>query len=227
MSGGHAVEPLVDLSALSFWAQTPEEREAAFAVLRAESPVSWQRPAEGSLMPQDEDDRSGYWAVVRYEDVRSASRDPETFCSGRGVMFEDVPEELLEASQSFLAMDDPRHKKLRGLVSAGFSPRQVRLIEEGIREDARAIVEDLGDRETGDFVELVAKRLPLMTIMRMLGVPGVRPRTAGALRGRRGLLERPRVPPRASSARGDGRGDGRAARGRERAGRAAQGHAGR
>ena len=161
---------MVDLSALSFWAQSPEEREDAFAVLRAEAPVSWQRQPEGSLMPQSED-LGGYWAVVRYEDVRTASRDPETFCSGRGVMFEDVPEELLEASQSFLAMDDPRHKKLRGLVSTGFSPRQVRQIEDGIREDARAIVDDLEDGESGDFVERVAKRLPLMTIMRMLGAP--------------------------------------------------------
>ena len=161
---------MVDLSALSFWAQRPDERQAAFAELRAGNPVSWQRPAEGSLMPQ-EDDQAGYWAVVRYDDVRMVSRDPETFCSGRGVMFEDVPEELLEASQSFLAMDDPRHKKLRGLVSAGFSPRQVRLIDEGIREDARAIVDELEDGESGDFVERVAKRLPLMTIMRMLGVP--------------------------------------------------------
>lgn len=161
---------MVDLSALSFWALPPEEREAAFAELRRASPVSWQRPAEGSLMPQ-EDELAGYWAIVRYADVLSISRDPETFCSGRGVMFEDLPEELLEASQSFLAMDDPRHRKLRGLVSSAFSPRQMRLIEDGIREDARTVVAELEEDDTGDFVERVAKRLPLMTIMRMLGVP--------------------------------------------------------
>ena len=161
---------MVDLSALSFWALPPEEREAAFAELRRASPVSWQRPAEGSLMPQ-EDELAGYWAIVRYADVLSISRDPETFCSGRGVMFEDLPEELLEASQSFLAMDDPRHRKLRGLVSSAFSPRQMRLIEDGIREDASIVVAELEEDDTGDFVERVAKRLPLMTIMRMLGVP--------------------------------------------------------
>jgi cytochrome P450 len=160
----------VDVSALSFWARPPEEREAAFAVLRAEQPVSRQRQPEGQLMPQEEG-AGDYWAVVRYDDVRAVSRDPATFCSGRGVMFEDVPEEMLEASQSFLAMDDPRHKKLRALVSAGFSPRQVRLIEDGIRQDTRQIVDELEAGQTGDFVERVAKRLPLMTIMRMLGVP--------------------------------------------------------
>ena len=159
---------MIDLSAQEFWAQTPDEREAVFARLRADEPVSWQRQPEGRLMPSEEGS-GGYWAVVRYDDVRAVSRDPETFRSGAGVMFEDIPEGMLEASQSFLAMDDPRHKTLRGLVAEGFKPRQVKQIEDGIREDARQVVAELdGD---GDFVELVAKRLPLMTIMRMLGVP--------------------------------------------------------
>lgn len=121
-------------------------------------------------MPQDEGS-GGFWAVVRYEDVRTVSRDPDTFCSGRGVMFEDVPQDLLEASQSFLATDDPRHKTLRGLVAAAFKPRQVHQLEDGIRADARQIVAEIEESEAGDFVERIAKRLPLMTIMRMLGVP--------------------------------------------------------
>ncbi len=161
---------VIDVSAQEFWAQTPDEREAAFARLRAEEPISWQRQPEGNLMPSEEGS-GGYWAVVRYDDVRTVSRDPETFRSGEGVMFEDIPQEMLEASQSFLAMDDPRHKTLRGLVAEGFKPRQVKQIEDGIRDDARQIVDELEPDAEGDFVEQVAKRLPLMTIMRMLGVP--------------------------------------------------------
>ena len=38
-------------------------------------------------------------------------------------------------------MDAPRHTKLRGLVSAAFTPRQVARIEEGIRVNARQIVD--------------------------------------------------------------------------------------
>ena len=78
----------------------------------------------------------GYWAIVRHADVRRISRDPATFCSGRGVLFGDAPPELLEATQSFLAMDAPRHTKLRGLVSSAFTPRQVKRIEDGIRASA-------------------------------------------------------------------------------------------
>ena len=160
---------MIDLSSQEFWALPPDEREESFAKLRADAPISWQRQPEGALMPEAEGS-GGYWAVVRYDDVRTVSRDPETYRSGQGVMFEDIPEEMLEASQSFLAMDDPRHKTLRGLVAEGFKPREVKRIENGIREDARTIIDEL-DEGDADFVEGVAKRLPLMTIMRMLGVP--------------------------------------------------------
>jgi cytochrome P450 len=170
MSEGQPVAAPVDLSAHSFWAQPHAQREAAFARLLAEAPISWQRQPETVLVPP-EDQTGGYSAVVRYEDVRTVSRDPELFCSGRGVMFEDAPQEFLDAAQSFLPMDDPKHAKIRGLVSKGFAPCHVRTIEDGVRVDARTIVDELEDGATGDFVERVAKRLPLMTIMRMLGVP--------------------------------------------------------
>ena len=100
--------------------------------------------------------RTEYWAVVRYDDIRRVSRDPATFRSGDGVQFADAPPELLEASQSFLAMDAPRHRKLRGLVSAAFTPRQVRRIEDGIRANAKRIVEEAAATGGGDFVELIA-----------------------------------------------------------------------
>src|SRR5207302_9237476 len=79
--------------------------------------------------------------------------------------------EFLEASQSFLAMDAPRHSKLRGLVSSAFTPRQVARIEDGIRANAKQLVEQASTTGSGDFVELIAKRLPLQTISDMLGVP--------------------------------------------------------
>lgn len=87
------------------------------------------------------------------------------------MQFLDAPPELLEATQSFLAMDAPRHTKLRGLVSAAFTPRQVARIEDGIRANARRIVSEAAPTGGGDFVELIAKRLPLQTISDMIGVP--------------------------------------------------------
>jgi cytochrome P450 len=162
--------PEVDLGSLDFWATPAEERDEYFAELRRDRPISHHEPPEDILgLPDPE--RAGYWAIVRYEDVRKISRDPQTFCSGHGTQFADAPPEFLEASLSFLAMDAPRHTKLRGLVSAAFTPRQVARIEDGIRVNARRIVAEAAPTGGGDFVELIAKRLPLVTISDMIGVP--------------------------------------------------------
>ena len=98
----------IDLSSREFWSATAAERERSFAVLRAERPVSWHPPVEDALM-DDPLDR-GYWAITRRSDIATISRNNDVFLSGKGVLFETVPVELLEASQSFLAMDPPRHR---------------------------------------------------------------------------------------------------------------------
>ena len=85
--------------------------------------------------------------------------------------FGDVPDELREATLSIIGMDAPRHTKLRGIVSSAFTPRQIARIEEGIRRDAHTIVSEAAPTGGGNFVSLIAKRLPLMTISDMIGVP--------------------------------------------------------
>ncbi|OBF82842.1 cytochrome [Mycobacterium sp. 852002-51163_SCH5372311] len=160
----------IDLSSRAFWSTTADDRERTFAVLRAERPVSWHPPVEDAMLP-DPNDR-GYWAVTRRSDIVAVSRNNEVFVSGKGVLFENYPEELLEASQSFLAMDPPRHTKLRKLAHAAFTPRQVRRIEESINQNAKTIVEELRAAGSGaDFVEHCAKELPIRTLSDMVGIP--------------------------------------------------------
>jgi cytochrome P450 len=160
----------IDLSSRAFWSTGTADREKDFAVLRAERPISWHPPVEDALM-HDPDDH-GYWAVTRHADIVNVSRDSDTFLSGKGVLFENVPEELLEASQSFLAMDPPRHTMIRKVVHAAFTPRQVRRIEDSIKSNARAIVAELRWMGSGaDFVEHCAKELPIRTLSDMVGIP--------------------------------------------------------
>ena len=169
-SGNSRAYDAIDLSSRAFWSTTAADRERSFAVLRAERPVSWHAPVEESLM-HDPDDH-GYWAVTRRSDIASVSRNNEVFLSRKGVIFENVPEELLEASQSFLAMDPPRHTKLRKVVSAAFTPRQVRRIEDSIKSNAKTIVEELRAAGSGaDFVDQCAKELPIRTLSDMVGIP--------------------------------------------------------
>lgn len=160
----------IDLSSRAFWATTAEGRETAFARLRHDRPVSWHPPVEDSLL-KDPDDR-GYWAVTRHEDIVSVSRNSDVFLSGKGVLFENVPEDLLEASQSFLAMDPPRHTLIRKVVHAAFTPRQVRRIEDSIVDNAKSIVHELVTAGSGaDFVDHCAKELPIRTLSDMVGIP--------------------------------------------------------
>jgi cytochrome P450 len=159
----------IDLSSRAFWSTTAAERERSFAMLRAERPVSWHPPVEDALMPDPDD--PGFRAVTRRADIATVSSN-EVFLSGKGVVFENVPEEMLEATQSFLAMDPPRHTKLRKLVSAAFTPRQVRRIEDAIKANAKTIVEELTAAGSGvDFVDRCAKELPIRTLSDMVAIP--------------------------------------------------------
>ncbi|MCF6388713.1 cytochrome P450 [Mycobacterium sp. MBM] len=158
----------VSISSLEFWAATAQEREKSFEILREERPLSWHPPIEGALMEAEID---GLWAVTRNEDIAYVSKNPGLFCSGQGVMIEAVPEDLLDAAQSFLAMDGAQHSTLRRLISSVFTPRQVAKIRDQVRQQASTIVTDLLATTSGDFVEQVSKRLPMWTIYEMVGLP--------------------------------------------------------
>ena len=158
---------------LPFWLASPEDREEnIFAPLRATLPVSWQPPAEGT-MPVINPDEDGFWAVTGHRELAAVSKDPATFCSGKGMMYEDFPPEAYEAMASILALDAPRHVKIRTLVSSAFTPKRLRTIGDQIAAQAASIVSDLAKIESGecDFVQHVSSRLPLWTISEMVGIP--------------------------------------------------------
>lgn len=161
---------LPDLSKVAFWAQPHGEREAAFAQLRREAPVCRQPSPESRQLPFDSDGPEGFWAVTSHEDIRAVSRNPADYRSGDGILLDDVPRELTDAAQSFIATDGEHHRSLRGLISSGFTPRHIGRMLEGIQEDVGTIVDELEAHPDGDFVELVAKRLPLLSFARFMNV---------------------------------------------------------
>jgi cytochrome P450 len=161
----------IDISSKAFWDGTSEEREKTFAQLREREPISWQRPIENPVVPNPDD--PGYWAVVRHADITHVSRNPDLFVSGRGVLFDDLPAEFLEMTQSFLAMDPPRHAVLRSLVSKAFTPKQIRRIEDQVKVAAKEVVDGFAG-ETSGRIELVSrcsKLLPLRMFSSMFGIP--------------------------------------------------------
>lgn len=135
----------------------------AFRRLRAEAPVYFHPEPGGP----------GFWAVTKYQDVVTVSRDPGRFSSHRGgTNIQDYPPENLSTIQLLmLNMDPPQHNKFRRLVSTGFTPRMVARLEPRIREAAKIIVDAVASRGECDFVRSIAAELPLVVIAELMGVP--------------------------------------------------------
>ena len=159
----------IDLSANEFWALPLAERAAAFARLRSEPRPRFFAEPEVPFSDQG----PGYYALVRYADVVEASKHHEVFCSGKGATnIPDLPAEFNEYFGSMINMDDPRHARLRRIVSRAFSPRLIAKFEEDVRRVAASVVDDLVATGPCDFVPTVAARLPLKIICDMMGIPG-------------------------------------------------------
>jgi len=119
--------------------------------MREQAPVYW-------------DEEAGLWGVARHADVQLVSRSPEHFASGDSSR-PDAP-----ALPSMINLDDPLHRRRRGLVSRGFTPRRVRDHEPLIRSICRELIAGVRERERFDFVEEIAAPLPLKVIGALLGV---------------------------------------------------------
>jgi cytochrome P450 len=152
-----------------FWVRPLDEREGAFETLRRERPVAFHQEPEVDFIPFPRG--PGFWSLTRHADILEASRNPEIFCSGKGSNIADMPAPFLEAFGSMINMDDPRHARLRRIVSAGFTPRVLQQVETDVARAAREILDDVIEKGECDFVTDVAARLPLRIICEMMGIP--------------------------------------------------------
>jgi methyl-branched lipid omega-hydroxylase len=157
----------LDLTPNSFWEMPPARRHAAFAELRAMPHPPFFTEPENPFG----DPGPGYYALLRHSDVAEASRNPYVFCSGRGsTNILDLPADFNEYFGSMINMDDPRHARLRRIVSRAFTPKMIRKFEEDVRRTAESVVDDLLATGPCDFVAHVSARLPLKIICEMMGI---------------------------------------------------------
>ena len=116
----------------------------------------------------------GHWALTKHDDVHFASRHPEIFSSAPSITMDDMDPEIAEYHGSMLMMDDPRHQRLRLIVSRAFTPRVLARIEESIRDRARRLVSAMvaGHPDgTAELVSELAGPFPLQVICDMMGIP--------------------------------------------------------
>jgi len=153
-----------------FWVRPQNLIEQELACYRSDHPVCFvpepQMPA-GSPIPQG----PGSWVLTKHEDILHASRNPEIFSSAQGITILDSPPEFNEFFSSMIAMDDPRHARLRRIVSQGFTPRMLNRLEDSVQEVASEIIDNVQEKGEIDFIVDIAAALPLKIVCDLMGIP--------------------------------------------------------
>ena len=144
------------------------EHHEMFKVLRNEAPLFWHTHPDGG----------GFWNVVRHKDVTVVNRDNELYSSEVGGI--SIPDPRPPDNDSgfvdqrglnMLYTDPPKHTRYRRLVSKGFTPRMMRLLEQYLAHRSTLIVDNVIENGAADFVEEIAAELPLQAIAEIIGVP--------------------------------------------------------
>lgn len=136
-----------------------EDPYPTYARLRAEAPL-YHNP------------ELDFYALSRHADVTNAFRNATQLSNANGVSLDPAawgPD--AHRTMSFLAMDDPRHMRMRRLVFKGFTPKRVADMEERIHELALEYLVPALERGEFDWIEEVAGKLPMDVISEMMGVP--------------------------------------------------------
>ncbi|NUW39256.1 cytochrome P450 [Nonomuraea rhodomycinica] len=158
----------IDLADLDFWRRPLKERHEAFARLRQlEHPVFFEEKRVPLLRSG-----KGFYALVRHADVVEASRNAKVFSSEPAVTNPEPPGWVKQVfGESMVNMDDPRHARLRRIVTRSFSPRMLAGLQGDIEAACARIVDDVVKDGPRDFVRQVAARLPIHVICDMLDIP--------------------------------------------------------
>ena len=133
-----------------------------FALLRREDPVHFNPERTGP----------GFWAVTRYEDIRSIHRDAATFSSEvGGITLEDLAPENIEARKTMIDMDPPRHDELRAIVNRRFTPHAVNVWEDLVRNVVTEVLDEALPMGEFDFVEHISSEIPMRVFADIMGIP--------------------------------------------------------
>jgi cholest-4-en-3-one 26-monooxygenase len=147
-----------------------------FAALRRTAPIFWIEQAPEARAGMSDASGNGYWAVTKHADVGAVSKNTAVFSSRENGVIIRLPEtatrESVEQTQVVIINQDaPDHTQLRSIISRGFTPRAIGVLEEALEERARRIVREAVAAGSGNFVDQVASQFPLEVIGDMLGIP--------------------------------------------------------
>ncbi len=112
-----------------------------------------------------------FFAVSRYEDVRSGLVDHKTFVSSRGGILEMIKQNVKMPAGMFISEDPPVHSMHRRIVQRMFTPKRMSSLESAVRDLTIEVLEPLLDRDGFDFIDDIGRQLPMRVIGMLLGIP--------------------------------------------------------
>ena len=132
-------------------------------------------------------DKHDFYAVSRYDDVKEALGNKDTFSSARGAVLEFIKANAAVPSGVFIFEDPPLHTIHRGLLTRVFTPKKMAAIEPLVREYCAKALDPLIGSDKFDFVADLGALMPMRVIGMLLGIPeedqqAVRARADAALR---------------------------------------------
>ncbi len=127
-------------------------------------PHDWYRQMRKE-QPVYFDPRFQLWNIFTYDEALQVLLDLETFSS------EPAPGSRQLRLPSILGMDEPRHRKLRGIVQTAFTPRHIAQLEPRIIEVTDGLLDRVADQRKMDVIADLAYPLPITIIAELLGVP--------------------------------------------------------
>ncbi len=128
---------------------------------------TWRRLRDDA--PCYHNERYGFYALSRFDDVLQASLDTGTFSSAYGITLDGIP--MKPDIPMMIMMDPPQHDVLRKVVSRAYTPRRVNALEGRIRELCAQYLDPLVGSSGFDYVRDFGMRLPVMVISTLLGFP--------------------------------------------------------
>jgi cytochrome P450 len=138
---------------------------ALFRDLRDEHPV-WRHPrTELTRSP----DGIEFWAVLGHPELQTVARDWRTFSSLDGASISPTGDE--QRGHTLVSADPPGHTRMRKLISAGFTPRMIRRLDEQLEARTTRVFESAAAQDTCNFVRDVAFQVPMHMIADIVGIP--------------------------------------------------------
>ena len=135
-----------------------EDPYPIFKRMRDEAPIYYNEPYD-------------FYAVSRYEDVKSCLIDRDTFSSRKGVLLEMIKADFEMPAGTLIHDEPPIHTAHRQMLSRVFTPRAMAAIEPQVRSFCVRQLDPLVGSRGFDVVAELGRQVPIRVFGMLLGVP--------------------------------------------------------